>query len=412
MESVNQVLTYIFLFIALYFEVFLLITYFESNKSKLGVSKLIRPAKLPTVSIIVPVWNEEATILKTVFSLLKLDYPKDKLQIFIVDDGSTDKTWSVLQRFKRNKQIILLQKENGGKHTALNYALTFIRSDLVGCLDADSFVHPQTLNRIIDKFEENKEVMAVTPSVKVHEPKTIIQLIQKVEYGWGILLRNLFAKLSALYVTPGPFSIFKREVFLTLGGYRKAHNTEDMELALRMQTYGFKIDNAPDAWVYTVAPEKISTLYKQRLRWTYGFLKNIIDYKHMFFKPQYGHLGMIILPAASFSTVSSIYLLLNMFGSWIMEIWDRFIEIKTVGLVWNWPKFELFYFDTGIIALMSMFAFVLTITLLLFSRKMAEGSMRFGRDFVYFVAIYAIISPLWIGKAFYNVVFARNTKWR
>jgi cellulose synthase/poly-beta-1,6-N-acetylglucosamine synthase-like glycosyltransferase len=164
--------------------------------------------KLPTVSIIVPVWNEEKTVLKTIFSLLKLDYPKDKLSVFIVDDGSTDNTWKVVQRFVRNKQVKLLRKENGGKHTALNYALEFIDTDLVGCLDADSFVHPQALKRIVARFLKEKDVMAVTPSVKIFNPKGILGMVQKSEYMFGIFLRRVFAQLDAIYITPGPFSIF------------------------------------------------------------------------------------------------------------------------------------------------------------------------------------------------------------
>ena len=112
MHLVSESITYIFLFIALYFEVFLLITYFELRSKENRLITHSQPKKLPSVSIIVPVWNEETTVLKTVFSILKLNYPKDKLQVFIVDDGSTDKTWNILQRFARNKQVKLLKKEN------------------------------------------------------------------------------------------------------------------------------------------------------------------------------------------------------------------------------------------------------------------------------------------------------------
>ena len=132
-----------------------------------------------------PVWNEETTILKTIFSLLKLNYPKENISILIVDDGSTDRTWNVIQKFSRNKQIKLLRKENGGKYTALNYALEFVDSELVGCLDADSFVHPEALKRIVAQFEDS-EMMAVTPSIKIFEPKGLLGLIQKAEYMFGI----------------------------------------------------------------------------------------------------------------------------------------------------------------------------------------------------------------------------------
>lgn len=409
MDLVTGTISYVLLFIALYFEVFLLITYFEKRSDNRKPLQL--PVILPTITIIVPIWNEETTVLKTIFSILKLDYPKDKLSVFIVDDGSTDNTWKVIQRFKRNSQVTLLRKENGGKHTALNYALQFVTSDLVGCLDADSYVHPQALRRIVSKFNEG-DYMAVTPSIKVHEPKGIIQLIQKVEYGWGVLLRNTLAHLGAIYVTPGPLSIFKREVFLRLGGYRKAHNTEDMEIALRMHENKMRIGNAPDAFIYTSAPRNLKSLYKQRLRWTYGFMKNAIDYKHMFFNPRYGNLGMVMLPIASLSLFSSTYLVaMNVWG-WIVKVVEKVTEVNVIGLNFNTPSFELFYVNTTPITIISYVAIIGTIALLFFSRQMAEGNRKPGWDMFLFMFLYVFITPIWVTRAMYNVVFAKKTSWR
>jgi cellulose synthase/poly-beta-1,6-N-acetylglucosamine synthase-like glycosyltransferase len=326
-------------------EVFFLITYFEFSSRSVSLSENFwdrRSFKFPSVSIIVPVWNEETTVLKTIFSLLKLNYPKDKLSIFIIDDGSTDNTWKIIQRFSKNKQVKLLKKENGGKYTALNYALKFIDSDLVGCLDADSYVHPEALRRIVAEFND-REIMAVTPSVKIFEPKGILGLIQKAEYIFGIFLRKVFSYLNALYITPGPFSIFRRSVFREIGGYRHAHNTEDMEIAMRMQKNGMKISNVHNAFIYTVAPTSLYKLYKQRLRWVYGFIKNAFDYRDMFFRAQYGNLGMVVLPAAGFSVLSTVYFFGSIIWSWIDSLVLTIKEILTVGLSFNGFNFDLLY---------------------------------------------------------------------
>ncbi len=413
MGAVNEVITYILLFLALYFEVFLLINYFEIKLSEKSTSesKFRLPAKLPSVRIIVPVWNEEKTVLKTVYSLLKLDYPKHLLSISVVDDGSTDKTWSILQRFARNKQITLLHKENGGKHTAVNYALERNESDLVGCLDADSFVHPQALKRIVARFED-PEIMAVTPAMRVHSATTIIQLMQRVEYGWAVFLRHVFAHLNAQYVIPGPFSIVRMKVFRQIGFYRHAYNTEDMEMALRMQSHNFKIGNATDAIVYTTTPNTIYKLYKQRLRWTYGFIKNVIDYRHLFFRPQYGHLGMIILPTASFSLVSLLYVVGSLIVNNAILVWDKLVEIQTVGLHLSWGSFDWFYLNTNVISVLGIVALLGTTTMVLISRKLSEGRIYLGRDILYFLAFYSFLAPLWIVRAFFNVAFAKQTKWR
>jgi cellulose synthase/poly-beta-1,6-N-acetylglucosamine synthase-like glycosyltransferase len=414
MHLVSETITYIFLFIALYVEVFFLITYFEfsekdKNKNKARISPTL--SKFPTVSIIVPVWNEEATVLKTIFSILKLNYPKEKLSIFVVDDGSTDNTWSVLQRFSRNKQIKLLRKENGGKYTALNYAMEMVDSELVGCLDADSFVHPEALRRIVAQFEEG-EFMAVTPSIKLFEPKGLLGLIQKAEYIFGIFLRKVFFYLDALYITPGPFSIFRRSVFREIGGYKHAHNTEDMEIAMRMQKNNMKIGNVSNAFIYTVGPTSIKTLYKQRLRWVYGFIKNAIDYRDMFFKPQYGNLSMIVLPAAGFSILSTVYLFGAMIIDWTNSLIIRIKEISTVGLSLKGFNFDFFYVNTDIIVFVSLVTILGTLLIIINSRKLAEEKNIIGLDSVLFVVFYASLAPFWISKAVYNVVFSRGSKWR
>ena len=134
MAEIQTFILYCSLFISLFFEVFILITYLEIreelNLEKEYLSKNI--GRFPTVTIIVPCFNEEHTLNKTIHSLLDLDYPKDRLSIIAVDDGSTDGTERELTKFKDHSQISILSKENGGKHTALNLALEKIHSDLVG----------------------------------------------------------------------------------------------------------------------------------------------------------------------------------------------------------------------------------------------------------------------------------------
>lgn len=411
MHLISESITLIFLFIALYFEVFLLITYFEFSYSAPQSGAPRGNSQFLSVSIIVPVWNEEKTLLKTIFSLLNLDYPRDKLSILIVDDGSTDNTQGVLNRFKNSKQVQLLKKENGGKHTALNYALQFVESDLVGCLDADSFVHPKTLKRIVSRFED-KEMMAVTPSVIVFEPKGILQLIQKAEYMFGIFLRKIFSHLNAIYITPGPFSIFRRSVFDKIGNYRHAHSTEDLEMALRMQKNKMKIGNVHNAFVYTIAPSNLKSLYKQRLRWTYGFLKNALDYREMFFKPQYGHLGVVVLPAAGFSIFSSIYFFgASIFNS-LHSIWQEISRILSTGFYFPKFNFDFFYFNTDIVVFVSIMAVLGTFFIIITSRKLAEEESKFGVDSVLFLLLYMVIAPFWMTKALYNVVLRKDIRWR
>lgn len=415
MEGITNSIVYVLLFISLYFEVFILLTYLElrpiiKHEDKKALEKTVH---YPTVTIMVPCWNEETTISKTLHSLLNLNYPADKLEIMAIDDGSTDRTWEVLQTFASYKQITLVHKENGGKHTALNFGLSQSTSELIGCLDADSYVDKDALKHIVQYFED-KQTMAVTPSVKIYQPKNVLQMIQNVEYGWGIFIRKVLSYLGALYVTPGPFSIFRREVFQKIGPYRHAHNTEDLEIALRMQAHHMKIANAHNARVFTVAPDTLKKLYKQRLRWTFGFIKNVIDYKFIFFRKQYGNLGIFILPMASVSIISGIYLIsMTLFnaGQSMLHSIEKFI---TVGFSPHMPSFsfDIFSINTEFIALAGSIAFIGTFLMVLVSRRMSEGKLSFGMDLVYFLTLYTFIAPLWLTKAVFNAIFSVKTTWR
>ncbi len=415
MPSITNLVTYIFLFASLNFEVFILMIYFQNRENMKEEERLVAEgtSEYPSVTAIVPCWNEEKTVARTVHSLLELDYPKDKFKIMIVDDGSTDKTWEVIQQFKNNPQIELHTKKNGGKYTALNYGLSKLTTDLVGCLDADSYVHKDTLKKIVYYFQD-KETMAVAPSIKLWEPKSVLQLLQKIEYGFGIFNRKMFQYMNAIYITPGPFSIFRKEVFEKLGPYRHAHNTEDIEIALRMQENGMKIVHAHNAFVYTVPPNTVKKLLVQRIRWSHGFIQNAKDYRHMFFKKRYGNVGVFILPMAVISILSVLFISSISIFSIIRSAVNQYIIFQTVGFNPHWPtwNFDLFYVNTQIITLLGLATAVGTITFVVISKKMSEGKLDLGMDLIYYLSLYMFIAPIWIIKASWNALFKVDTKWR
>ncbi|MBX4195637.1 glycosyltransferase family 2 protein [Candidatus Parcubacteria bacterium] len=413
--AISNIFLYTSLFTSLFFEIFLLITYFEiRDEIKFEKENNGKNVKhFPTVSIIVPCYNEEKTVLATIDSILALDYPADKLSLIVVDDGSKDRTREVLKQFENHKQIRIFAKENGGKHSALNFALERIDSELVGCLDADSFVDQAALLRIVPYFDNNS-IMAVTPSIKIHEPKTVLQYVQKVEYSWGIFLRRMLSSMDALYVTPGPFSIFRTEVFRKLGGYRQAHHTEDMEMALRMQKHGYRIANSHNAHVYTVGPAKLKGLYKQRVRWAYGFLNNAIDYRDMYFNRKYGHIGMFILPMATISIFSTLYAAGNLIWSLLGKIPEQMAKYEAVGFNFGAPHFAFNWFsmNTGMTFWITMMTILLTFVILFLSLTLANGKAKLGKDVFYYLTLYIFIVPLWLGKAVYSTIARKDITWK
>lgn len=414
MAELQTSILYLSLFISLFFEVFLLITYLEVHdelRFEKNIDKDIR--NFPTVTIIVPCFNEERTLYKTVCSILKLDYPKDRLSLILIDDGSTDGTSREISKFKNHQQIRTFYKENGGKHTALNLALKHVQSDLVGCLDADSFVNSDALRKMVPFFDDEK-IMAVTPSIKIFDPKNILQYVQKIEYSWGIFLRRMLSSLGALYVTPGPFSIFRTNVFVELGGYRHGHNTEDLEIALRMQKNRYKIVNSHGAHVYTVAPKRFRALYKQRVRWTYGFLNNVLDYKEMLLNRKYGNIGLFILPIAIVSIFSTIYLFSNIVWHGFSAISNLYIRLSAIGFNWTISNisFDWYFINTSIISFLTVTAVIMTLVILFLSLKLADGKFRFSRGIFYYLALYVFLVPFWLLKALYSTFFRRKVSWR
>ena len=255
--------------------------------------------------------------------------------------------------------------------------------------------------------------MAVAPSIKLWQPKTFLQLLQKVEYGFGIFTRKMYHYMQAIYITPGPFSIFRKEVFENLGGYRHAHNTEDIEICLRMQKNGYKIAHAHKAYVFTVPPKTVKKLLKQRVRWSHGFIKNATDYREMIFRKKYGNVGMIILPMACLSLLSVLFVSIFFVFNLIRNIVDWAVKIWTVGFDFT-PSFhfDLFYLNTELLVLVGIVVTLGSIAMILMSKKMSEGKLDIGMDFVYYLSLYMFIAPLWMGKAMWNAVFKVNTPWR
>src|SRR3990172_536631 len=409
MEHFSTIVFYMFSFLSVYVQVFFLMTFLEKRKSIIIRKGPIELKEYPGVTIIVPCYNEEGTIERTVRSLLSLDYPKDKLNLILIDDGSQDNTWEVIQSFKSKitgqRNVRTFRKENGGKYTALNLGLEHTETPFLGCLDADSFVDGHALKRIMSYFLADPATMAVAPSIIVYKPKNILQGAQKAEYDMAIYTKKMLGFMGGIHVTPGPFSIFRKKVFEDLGNYRHAHNTEDQEIALRMQSHGYKIEHCPDAYVYTTAPDTIGKLYRQRLRWIYGFIKNVVDYRFLLFKKKYRNIAFFTLPSGLISVVSIIFLLFFVGNQVVAFASDKIFQIKTVGLG-SLQGFHMdwFFLNIQAISFISLILYGLVVTSLLLGRRMSGSKKPFSLDIFYFIFVYTFLAPFWMLRAIYNSI--------
>jgi cellulose synthase/poly-beta-1,6-N-acetylglucosamine synthase-like glycosyltransferase len=405
-------LLYILTFLAMYVEVFFLVTFFERRKEI--VTKLDdRPDRVyPNVTIIVPCWNEEKTVTGTVNSLLSLDYPKDYLHLILVDDGSTDSTWAVLKTFENIPNVHIVHKDNGGKHTAMNYGISVAKTDFIGCLDADSYVSADALKKMIPYFDDPK-VMSVSPSIIVDNPKTPIEWAQKAEYQLSVYIKKMLGLMGGIHVTPGPFSIYRTKVFRDLGDYKYAHKTEDMEIAYRMQENGYRIEQCHDALVYTKPPKTAYALYKQRLRWIYGFLNNTIDYRRLIMRSEYGTFALFTIPAGIVSIFSAVYLFGFMIYSAFNFVFDKILKLQAVGSLWvGKPTFDWFFFDTHAFVFITIILYGFVITSLFLGSKMANGKLKLSLGMFYYIVIYSFLAPLWLMKALWKTITRREVAWR
>jgi len=328
MEDPVMLLNYAIAFFSLFTVIFFLLLFLR-HKDEYNVPPK-RTGWRPTVSIVIPAYNESEYIRESLQTVVNLDYPKDKLEIIVVDDGSIDNTFDIAKSFG-NKGVKVLRKENGGKGAALNYGIEKATGELVATMDADSYLTPGTLLDLLPLFDEEK-VAAVTPAVKIRPSGSIIKEVQRVEYLMILFSRKLLSYIDCVPVTPGPFSIFRRKVLLELGGFDEKNLVEDQEIALRMQANHYKIRSSMTADVYTEPPKSFGEFMTQRVRWQRGGLRNYWKYRFLI-KPEYGDFGMFFVPL-NYLTIMAFFLLLGLliYHTVSMPSYVQYIFIEALGM--------------------------------------------------------------------------------
>jgi cellulose synthase/poly-beta-1,6-N-acetylglucosamine synthase-like glycosyltransferase len=262
-------------------------------------SRVIPQSRLPRVTIALPSYNKAPFLAKTVRSLAEIQYPKQLLQVIIVDDASTDGTFTEAKRLRAKYPelpiTVLKHERNQGKAAALNTALAQTRGELFACLDADTRVHPDSLRHLVRHFSD-KRLGALISQVKVNEPKNLYERIQRVEYIMSNFVRRLMSIMGTLFLTPGVLSIYHTAILRKVGGFADGGLTEDLEIAMRLKARGYDVRMEPRSITYTSVPTTWRTLWRQRIRWYRGFLVNHLKYRHLFFSNAHGLFGTFQLP--------------------------------------------------------------------------------------------------------------------
>ncbi|WP_345954858.1 glycosyltransferase [Mucilaginibacter sp. PAMB04168] len=250
---------------------------------------------LPPVSIIVPAYNEEVTAVKTIQSLMQLEYPK--MEILFVDDGSKDRTFEVVSTAYQNHDMVkILTKPNGGKASALNFGIAQAKYNYVVCIDADTLLKNDAIIHLMAYFTD-EEIGAVAGTVKVGNETNLITRWQSIEYITAQNMdRRAFDLLNSITVVPGAIGAFRKEAIFEAGGFTTDTLAEDCDLTMRILKLGYVIRNAGEAIAYTEAPETVHMLMKQRFRWSYGVMQSFWKNRDALFNRKYKFFGMVGMP--------------------------------------------------------------------------------------------------------------------
>lgn len=339
--------------------------------------KYTKSTNMIPISVLVPAYNEENTIVDSIKSLLALNYPS--FEVIVVNDGSKDETFKrIVEAYGLNEisqpvryliktkkvrgiyknldipNLTLVDKENGGKADALNVGINISKYPVFTSIDADSVLESDSLVRVIMPFIEDKETVAVGGIVRIANgsaieqgkvksiglPKNSLAMFQIVEYLRAFLTGRMgWNALGCLLIISGAFGAFRKDVVIKAGGYVDNTIGEDMELVvkihkhLRKNKIKYKVKFIPDPVCWTQAPEKVKDLRGQRRRWQIGLMDSLFRHKELILNPKYGVVGMFGVP---------YFWIFEMFGPVIEILGYIFIPLSYFFGLLNTSYFILF----------------------------------------------------------------------
>lgn len=320
----------------------------------------------PKVSIISPAYNEELNIVQSIKSISQQNYPD--FDIIIVDDGSVDKTSDVLiDEFNlkeispnvwENGIIKLIQKENGGKASALNMGFGHSDAEYILSVDADTILNPDTIKTLIGKKRKNADavtcIVGIVNENKIGSdyrldnptvPRNLVTRIQWIEYfKTYTMFRCSVKEFNSIVVMPGACALISSDMMRKTGGYKENTLGEDMELTLNIHRNGGNIQFISDVLAWTESPESLSNLGLQRVRWFRGLLQSMVSYRDLLFKKGNKLLSLFM----SFVWISDI------FGAWVellawvvlgvMLLFDMYIDWNYLLILWG-SLLSLYYIN-------------------------------------------------------------------
>lgn len=342
----------------------------------------------PLVSIVIPAYNEERVIVHCLDSIVGSHYPK--LEIIVVDDGSTDNTLSVLREHqarwqeagadKEYFQLKICSQGNKGKAAALNRGIAKSKGEFIFLVDADGVFTPHAIGHMLRGFTK-KCVGAVCGNdrpVNIHNLQT--RWLNLQTHVTTALARRALAFVGCLPIVSGNIGAFRRSTLRRVGPLVENILGEDLELTWRVQRAGYDVNFVPEALVLAEVPKDLSGLWQQRVRWARGFLQTTKIHRDMFFKGKYGPFAfylpfnvfcMVVLPLVQLGILALLPVMYHLgfqpiptslfpLLCWLGLIFAFLISIVAIALDKAWGELK----DLYVIPLWAFYSLFLNIVML------------------------------------------------
>jgi cellulose synthase/poly-beta-1,6-N-acetylglucosamine synthase-like glycosyltransferase len=350
---------------------------------------------LPPVTIIVPAYNEERVLARALDAIVEVDYPNK--EVIVVDDGSTDQTHIIALKYKDKFQNIssrysVINKLNGGKASAINYALQFSKTDIVITIDADSIIGRNAIKSIV-KYFYNSNVVGVAGYIRVFNSANLLTNCTALETvtAWNSVGRA-HSLLGTIMIIPGALGAFRKKRVIERGFYGKDTLTEDFDLTISLLKTGEVIRFDESSLCYTEVPSNLRDLYNQRKRWYAGNLQTLIRHANILTNNAYGILHKLGYPMTLF-----LYL--------VRPIWSILIPISlTLALLGNRYMPVIISF----LAFVSLQFLISAISVIMDGQK---GSLKLILYSPLMIMGYQQILDIILIKSIFDILFHRNMKW-
>lgn len=298
------------------------------------------PDSWPSVSILVPAYNEESVVSDSLENLLNIDYPN--LKVIFVDDASTDSTLEKAREFRYDEKLeVVTLDENRGKAGALNAGLEHADTELTAVQDADSVIDEDLLETAVSRMAAEDDTGGVIARIRPLNRDSFVRKLQVVEYMVTNFHRKLMSAVDILDITPGAFSIYQTKDLKDVGGFDVGNLTEDQDMAWRLRKMGRSIRMVYSAKSNTELPSNFRDLKGQRVRWARGYMHNMRKHSEILFSSKYGWFSRFHVPVQFAAAILSVFGLGLISYGLLQGLYDMFIRVSSVGFTFSLPQMNL-----------------------------------------------------------------------